>query len=252
VTGTMVVTTALAFIVVRYDWKWPLWLSLIVIASFLSVDIAFLAANLLKIVDGGWVPVALGGCSMIVMWTWVRGTRLLNEKTRRDSIPIRELIPILEKSRPMRAPGTAVFLTNDPNVAPASLMHNIKHNKVLHEHVLLLCVRAENQPRVPVDKRYEIEKLSDDFAVAVLHFGYMESPRVPAALALMRKAGFPCDVMTTSFFVGRRVVKESPSSEMPGWQDALYVAMTRQASSAPDFFAIPPDRVVELGAQVTI
>ncbi len=252
VTGTMVVTTALAFIVVRYDWKWPLWLSLAVILSFLSVDVAFLAANLLKIVDGGWVPVALGGCSMIVMWTWVRGTRLLNEKTRRDSIPIRELIPILEKSRPMRAPGSAIFLTNDPNIAPASLMHNIKHNKVLHEQVLLLCVRAENRPRVPVEARFEIERLSPDFSSATLHFGYMESPRVPAALTLMRKSGFNYDIMTTSFFVGRRVVKESPASQMPAWQDSLFVTLTRQASSAPDFFAIPPDRVVELGAQVTI
>ncbi|WP_363349505.1 potassium transporter Kup [Methylocystis echinoides] len=252
VTGTMVVTTALAFVVVRYHWKWPLWTSLLVIASFLAIDGAFLTANLLKIVDGGWVPVALGGCSMIVIWTWVRGTRLLNEKTHRDSIPIMELIPMLEKSKPMRAPGTAIFLTNDPNIAPASLMHNIKHNKVLHEQVLLLCVRTENCPRVPVGKRFEIERLSSDFAVATLHFGFMESPRAPAALALMRKAGFQYDVMTTSFFVGRRTVKESPSSEMPPWQDKLYVSLTKQASSAPDFFAIPPDRVVELGAQVTI
>jgi KUP system potassium uptake protein len=252
VTGTMVVTTALAFVVVRRVWKWPLWLSIVVIASFLVVDLTFLTANLMKIVDGGWVPVALGACSMIVMWTWVRGTRLLNEKTQRDSIPIGELIPMLEKSKPMRAPGTAIFLTNDPDVAPASLMHNIKHNKVLHERVLLLCVRAENRPRVSPKHRYEIRKLSEDFSVATLHFGFMESPRVPAALNLMRKDGFKYDVMTTSFFVGRRTVKESSASAMPPWQDKLYVALTRQASSAPDFFSIPPDRVVELGAQVTI
>jgi KUP system potassium uptake protein len=252
VTGTMVVTTALAFIVVWRVWKWPLWLSIVVIAAFLVVDLTFLTANLFKIVDGGWVPVALGACSMIVMWTWVRGTRLLNEKTQRDSIPLRELIPMLEKSKPMRAPGTAIFLTNDPEVAPASLMHNIKHNKVLHERVLLLCVRTENRPRVSAKHRYEIRKLSDDFSVATLHFGFMESPRVPAALNLMRKDGFKYDVMTTSFFVGRRTVKESSASEMPPWQDKLYVALSRQASSAPDFFSIPPDRVVELGAQVTI
>jgi KUP system potassium uptake protein len=252
VTGTMVVTTALAFIVVRRAWRWPLWLSVGVIASFLIVDLTFLIANLLKIVDGGWVPVALGAGSMIVMWTWVRGSRLLNEKTQRDSIPIRELIPMLEKSKPMRAPGTAIFLTNDPEIAPASLMHNVKHNKVLHERVLLLCVRTENRPRVAAKNRYEITQLEDGFSVATLHFGYMESPRVPAALALMRKDGFKYDVMTTSFFVGRRTVKESSASAMPPWQDRLYVALTRQASSAPDFFSIPPDRVVELGAQVTI
>ncbi|MGE5388936.1 MAG: potassium transporter Kup [Hyphomicrobiales bacterium] len=252
VTGTMVVTTALAFIVVRRDWRWPLPLTVVIIAAFMAVDVSFLAANLMKVVDGGWVSLTLGACAMIVMWTWVRGTRLLNEKTRVDSIPIAELIPMLEKSKPMRAPGTAVFLTNDPKIAPASLMHNIKHNKVLHQNVLLLCVRTENRPRVRPEKRFEIEKLSDVFSVATVHFGFMESPRVPRVLALMRKAGFVYDVMTTSFFVGRRVVKESPSSEMPAWQDALYVALTRQASSAPDFFSIPPDRVVELGAQVTI
>jgi KUP system potassium uptake protein len=252
VTGTMVVTTALAFIVVWRHWKWPLPLSVAFISTFLAVDVTFLAANLLKVVDGGWVPLTLGAFAMVVMWTWVRGSRLLNEKTHADSIPIAELIPMLEKSRPMRAPGTAVFLTNDPKIAPASLMHNIKHNKVLHQHVLLLCVRTENRPRVRPEKRFEIEKLSEDFSVATVHFGFMESPRVPGALVLMRKAGFVYDLMTTSFFVGRRVVKESPSSKMPAWQDALYVALTRQASSAPDFFAIPPDRVVELGAQVTI
>ncbi|KAF2989812.1 potassium transporter Kup [Methylocystis sp. MJC1] len=252
VTGTMVVTTSLAFIVVWRDWKWPLWLSVGVIASFLTVDLAFLAANLLKIVDGGWAPLALGACSMIVMWTWVRGTRLLIEKTHRDSIPLAELIPMLEKSKPMRAPGTAIFLTNDPNVAPTALMHNIKHNKVLHERVLILCVRTENCPRVPPQKRFELTKVSNDFDMAILHFGYMESPRVPAALALMRKAGYKYDIMTTSFFLGRRTIKESPSSEMPPWQDKLYVALTKQSANATDFFSIPSDRVVELGAQVTI
>ncbi|HEY8160654.1 MAG TPA: potassium transporter Kup, partial [Methylocystis sp.] len=229
VTGTMVVTTALAFIVVRKDWKWPLWLSIGVTSSFLIVDLAFLAANLMKVVEGGWVPVALGACSMIVMWTWVRGTRLLTEKTRRDSIPIAELLPMLEKSKLIRAPGTAIFLTNDPNVAPTALLHNIKHNKVLHERVLILYVRTENRPRVSLQKRFELKKLSHDFDLAILHYGFMESPRVPAALALMRKAGYKYDIMTTSFFLGRRTIKESPSSEMPPWQDKLYVALTKQA-----------------------
>lgn len=252
VTGTMVVTTALAFVVVRRKWGWPLWASVLIVASFLIVDLTFLAANLLKIVDGGWVPLVLGACSMIVMWTWVRGTRLLTEKTHRDSMPLLELIGMLQKSKPMRAPGTAIFLTNDPNVAPTSLLHNIKHNKVLHERVLIICVRTENRPRVPPEQRFELTKLSDDFSRAVLHFGFMESPRVPAALALMRKAGFKYDIMTTSFFLGRRTVKESPTSEMPPWQDKLYVSLTKQAANATDFFSIPSDRVVELGAQVTI
>jgi KUP system potassium uptake protein len=252
VTGTMVVTTGLAFVVVWRKWDWPLWAALLLISAFLVVDLAFLAANLMKVKDGGWVPLALGGCAMIIMWTWTRGTRLLAEKTHRDSIPLRELIAMLEKSKPTRVPGTAVFLTSDPAVAPAALLHNIKHNKVLHERVLVICVMTEDRPRVSPEKRFEIERLSNDFYRATLHYGFMESPRVPAALAAMRKTGFKYDIMTTSFFLGRRSIKESASSEMPGWQDKLYVALTRQAANATDFFSIPSDRVVELGAQVTI
>lgn len=253
VTGTMVTTTALAFIVVWKRWRWPLWASALTIAGFLAVDLSFLAANLMKVVDGGWVPLLLGGCSMIVMWTWVRGTHLLAEKTHRDSIPICELIAMLEKSKPTRVKGTAIFLTSDPNVAPTALMHNLKHNKVLHERVLVICVNTEDTPRVSTEKRFEIEKLSQDFTRITLHYGFMESPRVPAALALMRKtAGLKYDIMTTSFFLGRRSIKESPGSEMPAWQDKLYVALTKQAANATDFFSIPSDRVVELGARLTI
>jgi KUP system potassium uptake protein len=252
VTGTMVTTTALAFVVVWKKWRWPLWASLALIAGFLSVDLAFLAANLMKVVDGGWVPLLLGGCSMVVMWTWVRGTHLLAEKTHRDSIPIMDLIRMLEKSKPTRVPGTAIFLTSDPNVAPAALMHNLKHNKVLHERVLVISVNTEDLPRVSPEKRFEIDRLSEDFTRVTLHYGFMESPRVPAALAAMRKVGLKYDIMTTSFFLGRRSIKESAGSEMPAWQDKLYVALTKQSANATDFFSIPSDRVVELGARVTI
>ena len=252
VTGTMVVTTALAFVVVRYRWLWSLPATLLFIGLFLLVDLAFLAANLLKVLDGGWVPLALGACSMIVMWTWVRGSRLLSEKMHKDSIPIDDLIAMLQKSSPVRVPGTAVFLTADPGRAPVALMHNIKHNKVLHERVLIICVKTENKPRVAAANRFEYEQLSDDFARATLHFGYMESPRVPVALAAMRRAGLKYDIMKTSFFLGRRTVQESPMSAMPPWQDKLYVALTRQSANATDFFAIPVERAVELGARVTI
>ncbi|HEY8261573.1 MAG TPA: KUP/HAK/KT family potassium transporter, partial [Methylosinus sp.] len=252
VTCTMVATASLAFVVVWRKWRWPLWAAALVISAFLTVDLTFLAANLMKVVDGGWVPLSLGVCVMVVMWTWVRGTALLSEKTHRDSIPICDLIAMLEKSKPTRVPGTAIFLTSDPTVAPTALMHNLKHNKVLHERVVVICVNTEDTPRVPPEKRFEIERLSDDFTRATLHYGFMESPRVPAALAAMRKAGVKYDIMTTSFFLGRRSIKESPASEMPAWQDKLYVALTRQSANATDFFSIPTDRVVELGAQVTI
>ena len=252
VTGTMVVTTALAFVVVWKRWHWPLWLAVLVVAAFLAIDLAFLTANLLKVVEGGWAPLALGSLMMVVMWTWVRGSGLLTQKTRRDSIPTRELIAMLSKSKPTRVPGTAIFLTSDPGVAPSALMHNLKHNKVLHERVLVMSVKTEDTPRVLAANRFEIEKLSDDFTRITLHYGYMESPRVPAALISLRKSGLKFDIMTTSFFLGRRTIKASPTSGMPMWQDKLFIALSRQATNATDFFAIPSDRVVELGAQVTI
>ncbi|QXX75718.1 Low affinity potassium transport system protein kup [Methylovirgula sp. HY1] len=252
VTGTMVTTTALAFIVVWKKWKWPFWAALSFIAAFLTIDCAFLAANLVKVVEGGWVPLLIACCTMIIMWTFVRGNRQLGQKMRRDSIPLQELIRMLEKSKPTRVPGTAIFLTNQPEVAPSALMHNLKHNKVLHEHVWIMSVRTESMPRVPISNRYEIEQVSEDFTRITLHYGYMESPRIPAALALLRKCGLKFDIMTTSFFLGRRNIKTSPTSGMPHWQDKLFVSMMKQAANATDFFAIPSDRVVELGAQVTV
>ncbi len=252
VSATMVVTTAISFVVVRRLWNWPLWLSLFVVIGFMAIDTAFLAANLIKIVEGGWVPLALGAMMMVVMWTWVRGTHLLALKTRRDSIPTRELISMLAKSKPTRVKGTAIFLTSDTSVAPSALMHNLKHNKVLHERVLVMSVKVEESPRVNPANRFEIEKLSEDFTRIIVHYGYMENPRVPAALASLRKSGLKFDIMTTSFFLGRRTIKKSPNSGMPGWQDGLYIALSRQATNATDFFAIPSDRVVELGAQVTV
>jgi KUP system potassium uptake protein len=252
VTGTMVVTTSLAFVVVWKKWKWPLWGAICFIAFFLTIDCAFLAANLVKVIEGGWVPLLIAGTSMVIMWTFVRGNRLLAQKMRRDSIPMEEFIRMLEKSKPTRVPGTAIFLTNQPESAPSALMHNLKHNKVLHENVWIMSVRTESMPRVPIANRYELEKISDDVTRITLHYGYMESPRVPAALALLRKCGLKFDIMTTSFFLGRRTIKTSPHSGMPHWQDKLFVSLMRQATNATDFFAIPSDRVVELGAQVTV
>jgi len=252
VTCTMVVTTSLAFVVVWKLWKWPLWLAAPFIGAFLSIDLAFLAANLVKVLEGGWVPLMLASGVIVLMWTWVRGTHLLSAKTHRDSISTAALVRMLEKSKPTRVPGTAIFLTSDPDVAPSALMHNLKHNKVLHERILIMSVKTEETPRVSPANRYELAKISDDFTRITLHYGYMEIPRVPAALANLRKAGLKFDIMTTSFFLGRRTIKPSANSGMPHWQDMLFIQLSRQAATATDFFAIPSDRVVELGAQVTI
>ena len=252
VTGTMVVTTSLAFFVVWKLWKWPLIWAVPFIGFFLVIDLAFLLANLAKVLDGGWVPLLLAGFSMLLMWTWVRGTGLLAVKTHRDSISMRGLIAMLQKSKPVRVPGTAIFLTSDPEVAPSSLMHNLKHNKVLHERIVILTVKTLDMPRVPPAKRFQIEKLSDDFTSIRLYYGYMEIPRMPAALANLRKTGLKFDIMTTSFFLGRRTLKAAPNSFMPKWQDHLFIALSKQAATATDFFSIPSDRVVELGAQVSV
>jgi KUP system potassium uptake protein len=252
VTGTMVTTTALAFVVVWKRWNWPLWRAVLVISAFLLIDCAFLAANLTKVLDGGWMPLALAGCSMIAMWTWARGTSLLAKKTKRDAIPIQDLIRMLDKSKPTRVPGTAIFLTSTVGAAPSAMMHNLKHNKVLHERVVLMAIVTEETPRVATANRCEIVPISADFTAITLHYGYMESPRLPAALASLRKLGMKFDIMTTSFFLGRRTIKVSPNSGMPAWQDKLFIALSKQAINATDFFSIPSDRVVELGAQVTV
>jgi KUP system potassium uptake protein len=252
VSGTMVATTSLAFFVVWKLWRWPLWAALALTGAFLSIDVAFFIANLYKVVDGGWVPLTLGLAMFILMWTWSRGSAILLARTHRDSIPMLDLIKMLERSKPVRVQGTSVFLTNDPTSAPSSLMHNLKHNKVLHERVVLLNVRNETTPRVPAANRYEMKSLSSDFMLVTLHFGYMEQPHIPRALASMRKAGLKFDIMTTSFFLGRRTLKTAANSGMPQWQDKLFIAMTKQAASAPDFFNLPSDRVVELGAQMKV
>ncbi len=252
VTASMVVDTLLAFVVVWRLWKWPLWGVVAAMGTFLAIETAFFSANLLKLFEGGWVPVLVGASVVLMMWTWLRGSGFLVTKTHRDSIPMRDLIRMLEKSKPTRVNGTAVFLTSDPEVAPSALMHNLKHNKVLHERVFIVSVKTEETPRVPAQNRYEIEQLSDDFTRITLHYGFMESPRVPAALANLRKAGLKFDIMTTSFFLGRRTIKASPNSGMPLWQDKLFIALSRESANATDFFAIPSDRVVELGAQVTV
>ncbi len=252
VSGTMVVDTSLAFFVVWKLWRWSLGAALTLAGVFLVIDVGFFIANLYKVVDGGWVPLTLGTAMFIMMWTWSRGSAILLARTHRDSIPMLDLIKMLERSKPVRVQGTAVFLTNDPTSAPSSLMHNLKHNKVLHERVVLLNVRNETTPRVAAANRYEMKSLSSDFMLVTLHFGYMEQPHIPRALAAMRKAGLKFDIMTTSFFLGRRTLKTAPNSGMPLWQDKLFIAMTKQAASAPDFFNLPSDRVVELGAQMKV
>jgi KUP system potassium uptake protein len=252
VTGTMVVTAIMAFFVVWKCWHWPLWAATAVIAPFLLVDTIFLAANALKIPQGGWMPLVVGAVIVTIMLTWRRGTRILYEKTRKADVPLVELIGMLEKSRPHQVKGTAVFLTSDPDTAPSALLHNLKHNKVLHEKNAVLTVKTEDAPRISDDKRVRIENVGENFWRVSMAYGYMESPNIPRALAILRKQGFKFDIMATSFFLSRRSIRPSPRSGMPLWQDKLFISLAKSAADATDFFQIPTGRVVEVGTQVTV
>jgi KUP system potassium uptake protein len=252
VTGTMVVTAMMAFVVVWRVWHWSMWAAAALIVPFLFIDLTFLSANLLKVVEGGWVPLALGGLVMMVMYTWRRGTRLLFEKTRRQEMPLKSLVANLEKTPPPVVPGTAVFLTSDPEFAPTALLHSLKHYKVLHEKDVILTIVTADTPRVPEEGRIEITPISPRFSRVVLRFGFMETPNVPKALAIARKLGWQFDIMSTSFFLSRRALKPAAKSDMPPWQDHLFIGLSRLANDATDYFQIPTGRVVEVGTQVAL
>jgi len=252
VTGAMFVDTLLFFVIVQHFWKKPLWVAVLASAGFGLLDVVFITSNLLKFFHGAWLPLALGGGLVVIMWTWQRGAQILAEKTRRDSVPLAELSEILRVRAPYRAPGTAVFLTSDPDTAPVALMHNLKHNKVLHEKIIILTPETAETPRVRDEDRIRIEPVNDDFKKVTISYGFMESPNLPKALGLCRKQGLKFDIMATSFFLGRRSVVPSAQSGMPLWQDRLFIALSRSANDATDYFQIPTGRVVEVGTQVTI
>ncbi len=252
VTGTMVVTGMMGFVVIWKVWRWSALAAAALIAPFLFLDLTFLAANLLKVFEGGWVPLALGGIVMLLMYTWRRGSRLLFEKSRTLEFPLADLVAMLEKRPPQRVPGTAVFLTSDPASAPTALMHSLKHYKVLHEKNVILTIETAPTPRIDPSERVRLEEISATFSKVTLRFGFMESPNVPKTLAIARKLGWQFDIMSTSFFLSRRALKPAAHSGMPRWQDHLFIALSSTANDATDYFQIPTGRVVEVGTQVTI
>jgi KUP system potassium uptake protein len=252
VATTMVVDGLLAFIVIWKFWNWPLWRVVIVVAPLVVVDFVFFSANLLKLLEGAWAPILFGATMVLLILTWRRGTGILAQKTRRSEVPLNTLLPSLEKHLPHIVPGTAVFLTSQPEFAPTALLHNLKHNKILHEHSVILTIVTTDTPRVSEDERVKITALSPHFSLVALKFGYMESPNVPKALAVARKHGLHFDIMSTSFFLSRRALKPAVHSGMPRWQDRLFIGLAKSASDATDFFQIPTGRVVEVGTQVTV
>jgi KUP system potassium uptake protein len=216
------------------------------------IDTTFFTANLVKLLEGAWAPLLFGVLIVLLTLTWQRGTRLLGAKTRHLEIPLDTIIENLTKKPPHIVPGTAVFLTSDPESAPTALLHNLKHNKVLHEHNVILTVVTADTPRVSDDERVRITRVSPLFSKVELRFGFMETPNVPKGLAIARKQGWHFDIMATSFFLSRRLLKPAAKSGMPRWQDKLFIRLTRSASDATDFFQIPTGRVVEVGTQVTV
>ena len=252
VTGSMFVDTLLAAVVIPRLWKWNAWQTAALVVPLGMVDLTFISSNLLKIPDGAWLPLVLGGALVVVMWTWTRGAGILTDKARRESVPLTELSAMLRARPPYRAPGVAIFLTSEPSLAPVALMHNLKHNRVLHERNIILTVTTADYPRVAEADRVRIEKIDEDFTKVVVNYGFMESPNVPKALGQSRRQGLKFDIMSTSFFLGRRSVVPSAQSGMPLWQDKLFIFLMKNAANPTDFFKIPPGRVVELGTQVTV
>ncbi|TIV86626.1 MAG: potassium transporter Kup, partial [Mesorhizobium sp.] len=252
VTGNMLVTTTLLFIVMTRIWRWNIWPAVALTVVFALIDIGFFASNIVKVFEGGWASLAVAFAIILGMWTWVRGSRYLFDKTRRNEIPLDFLAANLLKKKPQLVSGTAVFLTSDPLSAPTALMHSLKHYKVLHEKNVILSVVTAPQPVVPDSERVKLETVNELFMRVTLTFGYMEQPNIPRALAICRKQGWKFDIMTTSFFLSRRSLKASPNSGMPIWQDRLFIGLAKTAADATEYFQIPTGRVVEIGTQVAI
>ncbi|RWY68901.1 potassium transporter Kup [Rhizobium sp. WSM1325] len=252
VTGEMLITSVLLFVVMRRIWSWKLGTTLAVIIPISLIDAGFLAANIAKFADGGWVPVAVAATMALIMQTWTAGRRLLISRTKADEIPLATIIDNLARKKPPTVPGTAIFLTSDVEGAPTALLHSLKHYKVLHERNVILSVVTATTPFVPDTEKIFLESFNPLFSRIVVTFGYMETPNIPRALVLVRKLGLKFDIMSTSFFLSRRTILPSRKGGLPFWQDRLFIALSRNASNATDYFGLPTGRVVELGLQTTI
>jgi KUP system potassium uptake protein len=252
VTATMVIDSLMAFFVVWRNWGWPVWKAAAMMVPLLLIEQAFLTANLLKIPEGGWLPLTIAAMLGLAVFTWVRGARSLAKATRKTEAELDWLVRKLDAKPPNRVPGTAVFLTADPDSAPTSLMHNLKHNRVLHERNIILTIKTEEVPRVQRHERIEVERVADIFIRVVAHYGFMETPSVPKIIEHCRRKDLNIDIAATSFFLSRRSLKTTLKSEMPRWQELLFIWLAGRAEDATEYFRIPSDRVVEVGTQVMV
>jgi KUP system potassium uptake protein len=253
VTTTMVATSVLFYAVARERWKWRLPTALFVGGAFLAMDLAFWGANLLKITHGGWFPLLVGVVVFTILTTWKKGRQILNERIFHRVLPRDLFLQSIMSHPPHRVPGVAVYMYNDPRGTPPALLHNLKHNKVLHEQVVFLSVQTEEIPNVAAEDRATVEPLADGFHQLLLHYGFMEDVDVPKALAAIRHDGLRFKPMETTFFLGRETLIPSKTVHgMAVWREKLFSIMSRNARPASSFFRLPPNRVVELGAQVEL
>jgi KUP system potassium uptake protein len=253
VTGTMTITSILALIVARRQWHWSRLTVIVTGVLLLTIDLSFLGANLIKIEYGGWFPLVLGVAIFIVMTTWRRGRELVVREIKQSGLALDPFIANIAEHPPLRVPGTAVFLTANQNAVPHALLHNLKHNKVLHERNVLLTVEMLETPTADLGERIEISELGGDFYGLALRFGFAEDPNIPRALAKCSKKGLPFDMMDTTFFLSREtIIADAKRPGMALWRDKLFAFMARNALPATAFFQIPGNRLIELGAQVEI
>ncbi|MBG6080218.1 potassium transporter Kup [Rubrivivax gelatinosus] len=252
VTLDMTITTIMTFFVIRYGWKYPLALALAATGFFLAIDVTFFASNVLKLLAGGWFPLVIGIAMFTLMRTWVDGRRLVGERLRDEAIDLKSFLEAVFVSPPTRVSGTAIFLSSEAGLTPNALMHNLKHNKVLHEHNVFVTVQHHEVPWVGFDKRLEVEQLGHRCWQVRLHFGFMNDPDVPEALKLLQGRGVPLDEMETSYFLSRDAVIPTFGGGMALWREKLFASMHRNAAAAGDFLNLPANRIVELGAKVEI
>ena len=248
----MLITTVLTFFVIRYAWKYPLALCLAATGFFFVVDLAFWASNLLKLLDGGWFPLLIGAAVFVLMMTWNEGRRLLNESMRSDALRLTDFLEAVFIAPPSRVEGTAVFLTAETGNVPNALLHNLKHNKVLHQQNLFVTVRNHEIPRMDADRRLEVEPLGHDCWQVIVNYGFKENPDVPSALAQIQDVGHKLDPMQTSYFLSRDIVIPTIGGGMAQWREKLFAQMHHNASAAAEFLHLPTNAVVELGSKIEI
>ena len=250
VTGTMVITCCLAFVVMRRRWGWGLPATLAVIVPFLAIDLLFFGANILRVVEGGWVPLMIAAGLLIVIWTWMRGRRITSALEDEGAIPLADMARALAKRPPVRVEGVAIYLTARSELTPHALLHNIKHNHVLHRHNYILSVRTLQKPHCEPEERLRIERIDDNFSRIDLRYGFMETPEVQGDL--IADGSLVAGAAAASYFIGRNNYAFSADSGMPIWQDVLFITLHRNAADPTDYFNIPPNRVIELGTQYAI